>query len=153
MSDGVLFGYAPELFPTPSRGTGDALVACCQRVFGLFAPIIAVYSPAADKPDVPVYTSGAIYLLYVQHYYHCIHTDDLAPPPSCFYYRSKREVGPLFKRSLQQTQVEGKERTTGLRDGSTNTSLYLFMIRFKIDLLPVQDGRIRSHHFPENWLL
>jgi hypothetical protein len=63
--DGVLFGYAPELFPTPSRGTGDALVACCQRVFGLFAPIIAVYSPAAKNPDGPVYTSGAIYLLYV----------------------------------------------------------------------------------------
>jgi hypothetical protein len=64
-ADGVLFGYAPELFPTPSRGTGDAIVACCQRVFGLFAPIIAVYSPAADTPDGPVFAAGGIYLLYV----------------------------------------------------------------------------------------
>lgn len=59
---GVLFGYAPELFPTPSRGTGDALVSAAQRFFGLFAPIIAVYSPAADTPDGPVFASGAIYV-------------------------------------------------------------------------------------------
>lgn len=41
---GVLYGYAPEVFPTPHRGTGDAYAAAASRVTGLFAPIIAVYS-------------------------------------------------------------------------------------------------------------
>jgi hypothetical protein len=41
---GVLYGYAPEVFPTPHRGTGDAFAAAASRVTGFFAPIIAVYS-------------------------------------------------------------------------------------------------------------
>lgn len=41
---GVLYGYAPEVFPTPHRGTGDAYAAAASRLTGLFAPIIAVYS-------------------------------------------------------------------------------------------------------------
>lgn len=35
-------GYAPEVFPTPSRGTGDALAAAASRFTGIFAPVIAV---------------------------------------------------------------------------------------------------------------
>lgn len=35
-------GYAPEVFPTPSRGTGDALAAAASRITGIFAPVIAV---------------------------------------------------------------------------------------------------------------
>ncbi|KAJ7618677.1 hypothetical protein FB45DRAFT_872076 [Roridomyces roridus] len=34
---GVLYGYAPEVFPTPRRGTGDALAAATNRVTSLFA--------------------------------------------------------------------------------------------------------------------
>lgn len=41
---GVLYGYTPEVFPTPHRGTGDAFAAAANRITGLFAPIIAVYS-------------------------------------------------------------------------------------------------------------
>ncbi|KPV73157.1 uncharacterized protein RHOBADRAFT_46262 [Rhodotorula graminis WP1] len=59
---GVLYAYAPEAFPTPARGTGDALVSTASRVTGLFAPIIAVYSPAADSPNGPVYTAAAIFV-------------------------------------------------------------------------------------------
>jgi hypothetical protein len=33
----VLYGYTPELFPTPQRGTGNALTATCNRVFGIMA--------------------------------------------------------------------------------------------------------------------
>ena len=36
-----LFTDAPEVFPTPHRGTGDAIAAATGRIFGLFAPIIA----------------------------------------------------------------------------------------------------------------
>lgn len=41
---GVLYGYVPEVFPTPHRGTGDAYAAAANRIAGLFAPVIAVYS-------------------------------------------------------------------------------------------------------------
>lgn len=33
----VLYSYTPELFPTPQRGTGNALTACSNRVFGIMA--------------------------------------------------------------------------------------------------------------------
>ncbi|KAJ7267209.1 major facilitator superfamily domain-containing protein [Mycena rebaudengoi] len=59
---GVLYGYAPEVFPTPRRGTGDALAAASARVTGLFAPIIAVYSNAGKTPNGPVYASAAIFV-------------------------------------------------------------------------------------------
>jgi MFS family permease len=59
---GVLYGYAPELFPTPSRGTGDAICSAASRITGLFAPIIAVYSKAALTPNGPVYASASIFV-------------------------------------------------------------------------------------------
>lgn len=33
----VLYGFTPELFPTPQRGTGNALTATCNRIFGIMA--------------------------------------------------------------------------------------------------------------------
>jgi len=39
----VLYSYTPELFPTPQRGTGNALAASCNRIFG----IMAVSQPTA----------------------------------------------------------------------------------------------------------
>ncbi|GAA5913564.1 hypothetical protein JCM5296_001425 [Sporobolomyces johnsonii] len=59
---GVLYAYSPEVFPTPSRGTGDALCGTASRVFGLLAPIIAVYSDAAKTPNGPVYTSATLFV-------------------------------------------------------------------------------------------
>jgi hypothetical protein len=32
---GVLYAVSPELFPSPQRGTGNALVAVANRVFGI----------------------------------------------------------------------------------------------------------------------
>ena len=37
----VLYGYTPELFPTPQRGTGNALTATCNRIFGIMAVCVA----------------------------------------------------------------------------------------------------------------
>jgi len=34
------FADAPEVFATPSRGTGDAFAATAARLFGLLAPVI-----------------------------------------------------------------------------------------------------------------
>lgn len=64
-ADGVLYGYAPEVFPTPSRGTGDALAAAASRVTGIFAPVIAVFSNAALTPDGPVFASAGIFVASV----------------------------------------------------------------------------------------
>ena len=33
----VLYSFTPELFPTPQRGTGNALSATCNRIFGIMA--------------------------------------------------------------------------------------------------------------------
>ncbi|RDA92797.1 hypothetical protein CP533_0778, partial [Ophiocordyceps camponoti-saundersi (nom. inval.)] len=57
----VLYGYTPEIFPTPQRGTGNALCASCNRVFGIMAPIVAMFSNL--QTSAPVYASGALFLM------------------------------------------------------------------------------------------
>ena len=42
---GVLYAISPEVFPTKDRGTGNALVAAANRVFGIIASIIARCTP------------------------------------------------------------------------------------------------------------
>ncbi|KAL2199021.1 major facilitator superfamily domain-containing protein [Corynascus similis CBS 632.67] len=56
----VLYGFTPELFPTPQRGTGNALTATCNRVFGIMAPIVAMFADL--NTAAPVYTSGALFI-------------------------------------------------------------------------------------------
>lgn len=56
----VLYAYTPEIFPTKDRGTGNALTATANRVFGIVAPIIAMF--ANLRTSAPVYTSGALFL-------------------------------------------------------------------------------------------
>lgn len=62
-SYGVIYAIAPETFPTPHRGTGDALAGGFQRLCGAFAPILAVYSPAANSPNGPVFSAAAIFIV------------------------------------------------------------------------------------------
>ena len=56
----VLYAYTPEIFPTKDRGTGNALTATSNRIFGIMAPIIAIY--ANLKTAAPVYVSGALFI-------------------------------------------------------------------------------------------
>lgn len=56
----VLYAYTPEIFPTKDRGTGNALTASANRVFGIMAPIIAIY--ANLETAAPVYVSGALFV-------------------------------------------------------------------------------------------
>lgn len=56
----VLYAYTPEIFPTKDRGTGNALTATANRIFGIMAPIIAIY--ANINTPVPVYVSGALFI-------------------------------------------------------------------------------------------
>ncbi|MCJ1402347.1 hypothetical protein MMC11_005567 [Xylographa trunciseda] len=56
----VLYGYTPEVFPTKDRGSGNALAATANRIFGIMAPIVAIY--ANLETAAPVYVSGALFL-------------------------------------------------------------------------------------------
>lgn len=56
----VLYAYTPELFPTKDRGTGNAITASANRVFGIMAPIVAMF--ANLETSVPVYVSGALFI-------------------------------------------------------------------------------------------
>ncbi|KDR77989.1 hypothetical protein GALMADRAFT_278352 [Galerina marginata CBS 339.88] len=55
---GVLYAISPEIFPAKDRGTGNGLVAAATRIFGLIAPIIALYADLSTA--VPVYIAGAL---------------------------------------------------------------------------------------------
>ncbi|KAI0839268.1 MFS general substrate transporter [Hypoxylon sp. FL0890] len=56
----VLYAFTPELFPTKDRGTGNALTATSNRIFGIMAPIVAMF--ANLQTAAPVYTSGALFV-------------------------------------------------------------------------------------------
>ena len=58
---GVLYAISPELFPTKDRGTGNAIVASANRVFGIMSPIVALYADLTTS--VPIYISGALFLV------------------------------------------------------------------------------------------
>ncbi|KAG9309579.1 major facilitator superfamily domain-containing protein [Chiua virens] len=58
---GVLYAISPELFPTNARGTGDAIVDSSNRIFGVLAPVIALYTNL--NTSVPIYISSAIFLV------------------------------------------------------------------------------------------
>jgi hypothetical protein len=56
----VLYSYTPEIFPTKDRGTGNAITASANRVFGIMAPIVAMF--ANLETSAPVYVSGALFI-------------------------------------------------------------------------------------------
>ncbi|KAF8491146.1 MFS general substrate transporter [Russula emetica] len=58
---GVLYAISPELFPTKDRGTGNALVAAANRIFGIIAPIIALYTNLATP--APIYVSASLFIV------------------------------------------------------------------------------------------
>ncbi|KAI0076714.1 MFS general substrate transporter [Panus rudis PR-1116 ss-1] len=57
---GVLYAVSPEVFPTKDRGTGNAIVSTANRVFGIMAPIIALYADLSTP--IPIYVAGAVFL-------------------------------------------------------------------------------------------
>ncbi|KAF2678407.1 MFS general substrate transporter [Lentithecium fluviatile CBS 122367] len=56
----VLYSYTPEIFPTKDRGTGNAITASANRIFGIMAPIVAMF--ANLETAAPVYVSGALFV-------------------------------------------------------------------------------------------
>ncbi|KAG5300448.1 MFS membrane sugar transporter [Histoplasma ohiense] len=57
----VLYAYTPEIFPTKDRGTGNALTAAANRIFGVLAPVVAMLTDLDTA--VPVYMSGALFII------------------------------------------------------------------------------------------
>ncbi|KAH8091047.1 MFS general substrate transporter [Cristinia sonorae] len=57
---GVLFAVSPELFPTKDRGTGNTLVGLSNRLVGIAAPIIALYSNLTTS--VPIWIAAALFI-------------------------------------------------------------------------------------------
>jgi MFS family permease len=58
MMYGVLYAVSAEIFPAKDRGTGNGLTATASRVFGVMAPVIALYANLATA--VPVYVAGGL---------------------------------------------------------------------------------------------
>ncbi|KAI0754771.1 sugar transporter [Daedaleopsis nitida] len=58
---GTLYALSPEIFPAKDRGTGNALVAAANRIFGVMAPIIALYADLTTP--VPIYVSGTLFVV------------------------------------------------------------------------------------------
>jgi MFS family permease len=56
----VLYAYTPEIFPTKDRGTGNAVTASANRVFGIMAPIVAMFADL--RTSVPVYVAGGLFV-------------------------------------------------------------------------------------------
>jgi len=56
----VLYSYTPEIFSTKDRGTGNAITASANRIFGIMAPIVAMF--ANLETSAPVYVSGALFI-------------------------------------------------------------------------------------------
>ncbi|KAI0770588.1 MFS general substrate transporter [Fomes fomentarius] len=56
----TLYALSPEIFPAKDRGTGNALVAAANRVFGVMAPIVALYADLSTP--VPIYVSGTLFV-------------------------------------------------------------------------------------------
>ncbi|CUM66704.1 uncharacterized protein PRCAT00004382001 [Priceomyces carsonii] len=58
---GVLYAYTPEIFPTKVRGTAIGLAASANRIFGVFAPIIAMFADLTTS--APIFVSGALFIV------------------------------------------------------------------------------------------
>lgn len=59
---GVLYAYTPEVFPAPSRGTGNGIASLLNRITGICAPIVAAQGGVKD-PVAPIVAAGAIYIV------------------------------------------------------------------------------------------
>ncbi|KAG2359333.1 major facilitator superfamily domain-containing protein [Suillus spraguei] len=55
---GVLYAISPEIFPAKDRGTGNGLTSTASRVFGVLAPVVALYANLATA--IPVYIAGGL---------------------------------------------------------------------------------------------
>ena len=57
MFNAVLYGWTPEAFPAPIRGTACGLASFWGRLFGIIAPLVAAHLLIIDL-NAPLYLAG-----------------------------------------------------------------------------------------------
>jgi len=63
MFNAVLYGWTPEVFPAPVRGTGSGLASFWGRLFGIIAPLTAQsLIPAGGISANPTAAQKVLYL-------------------------------------------------------------------------------------------
>ena len=103
---GILYALAsPELFPTKNRGTGNALVAAANCVFGIMAPIVALYEKFSTS--VPIYPR-----CQVRCPVHCGSTD-----------RFRRAVVAI-RTTWQDVSVDREERCGAVQESESSKLPY-----------------------------
>jgi nitrate/nitrite transporter NarK len=63
MYNSILYGWTPEIFPAPIRGTACGLASFWGRLFGIVAPLIAQYIYAIPSINGVLYLAGATALV------------------------------------------------------------------------------------------
>lgn len=58
MFNAVLYGWTPEVFPAPIRGTAAGIASFWGRLFGIVAPLIGAHLLAVGL-NAPLYLAGA----------------------------------------------------------------------------------------------
>ena len=58
MFNAVLYGWTPEAFPAPIRGTASGLASFWGRLFSIVSPLIAAHL-LADSLNAPLFLAGA----------------------------------------------------------------------------------------------
>lgn len=58
MFNAVLYGWTPEVFPAPIRGTAAGLASFWGRLFSIVAPLIAAYLLQTSY-NGPLYLAGS----------------------------------------------------------------------------------------------
>ena len=76
--NGVLYALTAEVFPTQARGTGNAIAATCNRIFGIMVrwspgsflvkakwrckgPLLTIHADLDFAP--PIWVAGVLYLV------------------------------------------------------------------------------------------
>lgn len=62
MFNAILYGWTPEVFPAPIRGTACGLASCWGRIFSIIAPIIAAHILAVSLDGVLYMAGGAVFV-------------------------------------------------------------------------------------------
>jgi hypothetical protein len=58
MFNAVLYGWTPEVFPAPVRGTASGIASFWGRLFSIFSPLIAAHLLSVSL-NGPLYLAGA----------------------------------------------------------------------------------------------
>ena len=65
MFNAILYGWTPEVFPAPIRGTASGLASFWGRIFSIVSPLIAAHILAKSINGVLYLAGGAVFICTV----------------------------------------------------------------------------------------